>query len=360
MTSLLAIGQAASVVVKRLSAGGALVASLTLLAFAAGCGGGSGEAAPDVPYAKVQSVFEEYSCIGCHPGVNPSLDLRAESSYDDLVGVEALEDPTLYRVVAGDPGKSFLYLKLGGDPVVADIPGIGTRMPPRAEPIAEEDLATVRDWILGGAKGEDGKTGGPEVATPGTPPPPVGDAQLATEQKGTGTISGTVVDQRRKVLAGALVTMLLQGESLEGGEEHYRVAVADAQGRFELADAPSGRFLLKAYGPETIYVSRIVVLESGENVEIQFGLPDRVVPNPTIAGPTVNGRELAMNVRGSDLDGNYTLAVNPRAGVVYELRSPDNAPGRWSTTISKRLRGPWIFMAVDQNCNISDFLTVGG
>jgi len=341
-------------------AGGVLVAALTLGTLAVGCGGGDGEAAPEVPYEKVQSVFEEYSCIGCHPGVNPSLDLRAESSYDNLVGVEALLDPTLYRVVAGDPGKSFLYLKLGGDPVVADIPGIGTRMPPRADPIAAEDLATVRDWILGGAKGEDGETGGPEVTTPGTPPPPVGDAQLATEQKGTGTISGTVVDQRREPLAGALVTMLLQGAGLEGGEEHYRVAVADASGRFELADAPSGRFLLKAYGPKTIYVSRIVVLELGGNVEIQFGLPDRVVPNPTIARPTVTGLELAMNVRGSDLDGNYTLAVNPRAGVVYELRSPDNAPGRWSTTISKRLRGPWIFMAVDQNCNISDFLTVGG
>jgi len=359
LTSPLAIGQAACVVVRYLRAVSALVAALTLVALGAGCGGGD-EAAPDVPYEQVQSVFEEYSCIGCHPGVNSSLDLRAESSYDNLVGIEALLDPTLYRVVAGDPGKSLLYLKLGGDPVVADIPAIGTRMPPRADPIAEEDLATVRDWILGGAKGEDGETGGPEVTTPGSPPPPVGDAGLATEQKGTGTISGTVVNQRRKPLASALVTLLLQGAGLEGGEEHYRVAVTDASGRFSLAEAPSGRFLLKAYGPETIYVSRIVVLEPGENVEIQFGLPDRIVPNPKIANPTVTGLELAMNVRGSDLDGNYTLAVNPRAGLVYELHSPDNAPGRWSTTIPRELRGPWIFMAVDENCNISEFLTVGG
>jgi hypothetical protein len=327
-----------------------------LVVSAVGCGGG--DAAP--AYEEVQGVFDKYACTSCHPGVNPSLDLRADVSYDNLVGVEALLDPTLYRVVAGDPAKSFLYLKLGGDPVVADIPAIGTRMPPRAPPIDETDLALVRDWILDGAKGADGETGGPEVTTPGTPPPPVGDTELASKRTGTGSITGTVVDQRREPLSGALVTMLLQGAGLEGGEEHYRVATTDSSGRFTLDNAPSGRFLLKAYAPKSIYVSRIVALEEGETVEIQFGLPDRVVPNPTIADPGVNGLELAMTVRGSDLDGNYTLAVNPGEGLVYELHSPDNAPGRWSTTIPKALPGPWVFMAVDENCNISEFLTVGG
>jgi hypothetical protein len=344
------------VVARLLLAGGFSTAALLLGALAVGCGGG--ESAPS--YEEVQGVFEKYACTSCHPGVNPSLDLRADASYDNLVGVRALLDPTLYRVVAGDPAKSFLYLKLGGDPAVADIPAIGTRMPPRAAPIADEDLALVRDWILDGAKNVDGETGGPEVATPGTPPPPVGDTALASKQTGTGTIRGTVIDQRRRPLAGALVTLLLQGPGLEGGEEHYRVAVTDASGRFALEHAPSGRFLLKAYGPKSIYVSRIVALEKGETVEIRFGLPDRVVPNPTISNPSVNGRELAMTVRGSDLDGNYTLAVNPGAGLVYELHSPDNAPGRWSTTLPKALSGPWIFMAVDENCNISEFLTVGG
>ena len=348
------------VVARVLLTGSVLTAALAIGALAAGCGGGDGSAAPDVPYEKVQSVFEKYGCVGCHPGVNPSLDLTAEKSYDNLVGVEALLDPTLYRVVAGDPAKSFLYLKLGGDPVVADIPGIGTRMPPRSAPIAGEDLTLVRNWILGGAKGADGQTGGPEVTTPGTPPPPAGDTELASKQTGTGTISGRVVDQRREPLEGALVTMLLEGAGLEGGEEHYRVAVTDGSGRFALEDAPSGRFLLKAYAPKTIYVSRIVALEPGDEVEIQFGLPDRVVPNPTISNPSVTGLELAMTVRGSDLDGNYTLAVNPRAGLVYELRSIDNAPGRWSTSIPKALPAPWVFVAVDENCNISDFLTVGG
>lgn len=324
----------------------------------AGCGGDDAPEAREVAYSEVQGVFEKYGCVGCHPGVNASLDLRPEVSYDNLVGVEALLDPSLYRVVAGDPSASFLYLKVGGDPVTADIPGIGTRMPPRAPPIAEEDLATIRDWILGGAKNEDGETGGPEVTTPGTPPPAVGDTAFATERTGTGTISGSVVDERRRPLEGALVTMLLVGADLEGGEEHYRVAITDASGRFTLEDAPAGRFLLKAYAPDTIYVSRIVALDEGEAVEVRFGLPDRRVPNPTISQPSATGLELAMNVQGNDLDGNYTLAVNPGAGLVFELHNVDNAPGRWSTTLERELPGPWLFLAVDENCNVSEFLTL--
>ena len=335
---------------------GVLVAGLP-----AACGGDDeGASVPDVPYARVQAVFEKYGCTGCHPGVNPSLDLRAGKSYDDLVGVEALEDPRLYRVVAGDPGKSFLYLKVGGEAPIFDIPAIGTRMPPQAPPIAAADLATIRDWILGGAKDQNGKTGGPEVATPGAPPAGIAGSKLATKQTGTGTITGTVVSQARRPIEGALVTLLLQGEQLEGGEEHYRVARTDASGRFTLAEAPAGRFLLKAYAPDSIYVSRIVALDDGETETIEFGLPERVVGNPTIADPKVEGLQLSMVVRGSNLDGNYTLAVNPGAGLVFELHNTDNEPGRWATTIPEQLRGPWIFMAVDEQCNVSDFLTFAG
>jgi Carboxypeptidase regulatory-like domain len=319
----------------------------------AGCGGED-----EVAYSEVQSVWEKYGCTSCHPGVNPSLDLRDGRSYDDLVGVAALEDPSLVRVVAGDPERSFLYLKLGGEAPIADIPAIGTRMPPRAPPIAEDDLELVRRWIEQGAKNEAGETGGPRVATPGTPPTDL-DVAAATQQRGSATIAGSVVDQRRRPLAGALVTMLLTGETEEGGEEHYRVAITDDEGEFALREAPAGRYLLKAYAPETIYVSRIVALDEGETQRVRFGLPDRRVPNPAIADPRVEGRELSMNVTGSDLDGNYTLAVNRNAGLVFELRSPANAPGRWDARIDEALGGPWIFLAVDENCNVSEFLTVG-
>jgi hypothetical protein len=351
-------------------AAGLIVAAGLAAGLAVGCGGGGGGgegAAPGpdlgepVAYSEVQAVFEEYGCVGCHPGVNPSLDLTAGNSYRELVGVQALEDPTLVRVVAGDPSSSFLYLKLGGDPPVADIPAIGTRMPPQAPPIDPADLDLVRRWILQGAKNEDGETVGPEVPTPGKPPTGL-DVAAAASTEGTATVTGSVIGQDREPIEGALVTLLLKGPDLPGGEEHYRVAVTDAEGRFTLPDAPSGQFLLKAYGPSTIYVSRIVALEEGETQEVQFGLPDRVIENPTISSPkveeTASGMTLSMDVQGSSLDPNYTLAVNPGAGLVFELRSPGDAPGIWSATIDEQLDGPWIFMAVDKTCNVSEFLTV--
>lgn len=325
------------------------------------CGGDDDEGGKalgePVAFSQVQAVFEKYACTACHPGINPSLDLRKGRSYDQLVGIRALEDPRLVRVLAGDPGRSFLYLKLGGNPPVADIPAIGTRMPPRAAPIDPADLGLVRRWILQGAKDESGETRGPRLPTPGTPPRDL-DVAAATTPRGSGTIIGRVIGQDRKPLAGALVTLLLKGADQEGGEEHYRVAVTDGRGAFTLRDAPAGSYLLKAYGPETIYVSRIVALDPDERQRIEFGLPDRVVKNPAIADPRVEGRRLSLRVTGSDLDGNYTLAVNVRAGRVFELHRPGNEPGVWTATLDEELEGPWIFMAVDQNCNVSDFLTV--
>jgi hypothetical protein len=349
---------------RRLAALIALVALAGLGVAACGGGGDGGADAgeglgPEVSYTEVQAVFEKYGCTGCHPGINPSLDLTEGKSYDDLVGVAALEDPTLHRVVAGDPERSFLYLKVGGAAPVADIPAVGTRMPPRQPPIDPADLELIRSWILQGAKNVDGKTGGPTVPSPGNPPTGL-DVAPATATEGTATITGSVIDQERGPIEGALVTLLLEGPDLPGGEEHYRVAVTAADGSFTLTDAPSGQYLLKAYGPNTIYVSRIVALKDGETQTIEFGLPTRVVQNPTVSNANVDSTRLSMDVQGSDLDPNYTLAVNPGAGLVFELQSPDERPGIWSADIDRELEGPWIFLAVDKSCNVSEFLTVGG
>ena len=311
-----------------------------------------------VAYAQVQSLFSKYGCTSCHPFVNPSLNLQPGKSYASLVGIQALEDPRLYRVVAGDPGRSFLFLKVGGDPPLADIPAIGGRMPPAAPPIASSDLALIRTWIEQGAKGPDGKTGGPRVTTPGSPPTGLGAAKKAVSPRGTGTITGTVVDQERRPIVGALVTILLKGPTQQGGEEHYRVAQTDRSGRFTLDHSPAGRFLLKAYAPNSIYVSRIVALSAGATQTIDFGIPHRVINNPNISAARVDGTRLSMTVRGSSLDGNYTLAANPSSGLVFELRNPIGGPGHWARTVPRRLAGPWVFLAVDHQCNTSAFLTV--
>ena len=84
------------------------------------------------------------------------------------------------------------------------------------------------------------------------------------------------------------------------------------------------------------------------------------MPNPQIAKPAVAGRNLSLTVTGSNIDGNYVLAVNPAAGVSVELHNAANAPGRWTAVAPTALPGPWVFLAVDQQCNVSEFLTVAG
>ncbi len=334
-----------------------------VLVITTGCGGGGSSTAKQVSFGQVQSVFAKYNCMSCHPVVNPSLDLRAGHAYGSLVGVRALEDPRLVRVVAGDPDRSFLYQKIAGDPELGDVPAIGARMPQGAPRMEQADIDLVAAWIKQGAKNDQGRTAGPRVPTPGAPSPsPTGNEPQGPA--GDATIEGTVQDERHRPLRGAVVTLLLRGPDQPGGEEHYRVAATDANGHYRLRNAPVGQYLLKAYASKRIYVSRIVALADRETATVDFGLPDRVIPNPTIAAPRVRhtgGRTtVSMTVTGSSLDPNYTLAVNPGSGLVFELHRADGGPGLWARTIPRRLTGPWIFLAVDHQCDISSFLTVAG
>ena len=320
--------------------------------------GGSTRGAPvRVAYAQVQALFDR-SCTSCHPSVNPSLDLLPGHSYASLINQRALEDPAYLRVVAGDPGRSFLYLKVAG---FGRDGQIGGRMPFRRPPLAAADLRLLRDWIQQGAREPDGRLPPPAVGTPGSEQPLL-NVPAASRPTGTGTITGRVIDERRRPIAGALVTLLLRGPSQPGGEEHYRVAATDSTGRFILAHAPAGRFELKAYAPKRIYVSRIVALRAGGTTSVMFGLPDRALGTPTISHARVRpgrgGESLSMIVHGPNLDPNYTLAANPRSGRVFELHRPGAAEGTWRRTIPAQLPGRWTFLAVDRLCSVSAFITV--
>ena len=322
-----------------------------------GGSGGSAARAPRVAFGQVQALFTE-SCASCHPGVNPSLDLRPGHSYAALINQRALEDPRYLRVVVGAPEKSFLYLKVAGFAPAAQV---GGRMPFERPPLPAAQIALLRNWILQGARGPTGRLPPPAVATPGSAPP-LATLPFASTPSGTGTITGTVIDQARRPIAGALVTLLLRGPKQPGGEEHYRVAVTNAAGRYMLRDAPSGTFELKAYAPKRIYVSHFVALRPGGAASVDFGLPNRTLTTPVISHARVRvaaGAEtLSMTVRGPNLDPNYTLAVNPGSGRVFELRSPGNRAGTWSRTITTHVKGPWIFVAIDHLCSVSSFIKV--
>jgi hypothetical protein len=90
-------------------------------------------------------------CVMCHIA---GAELGGLTLYPDawqsLVGIASIES-TLRRVEPGEPGKSYLYLKLMGTQESAG--GSGLRMPP-TQPLEPAQLETIRQWIERGAKSD--------------------------------------------------------------------------------------------------------------------------------------------------------------------------------------------------------------
>jgi hypothetical protein len=92
------------------------------------------------------------ACTGCHTNVGrtPSggLNLIEGSSYQALVGVPSTQKPGAIRVIAGDPGNSYLLKKLDGSSDIA-----GVRMPRGNGPfLTPGQISILRRWIELGAK----------------------------------------------------------------------------------------------------------------------------------------------------------------------------------------------------------------
>jgi len=106
--------------------------------------------------ADIQPIFDD-NCIRCHAGLGApqGLDLRAQFSFDNLVGVESNEVPPDLRVNPGssDPceGGSYLVEKISGCPLGSEIPRVGERMPFGGPFLSEEEIILIMDWIDLGA-----------------------------------------------------------------------------------------------------------------------------------------------------------------------------------------------------------------
>jgi hypothetical protein len=326
-------------------------------------GGGSTTAAPR--WAQVQSILSS-NCSACHPGVVSSLNLTPAHSYDSIVGVRAVEDPSLPYVLAGDPAHSYLYLKIAGWPGNGPNPIIGARMPFGRGRLSDADIATIAAWIRGGAWGPTGQTvSANQVATPGNVNA-LAAAGAPQVSSGDATIAGTITDVNHRPIAGAIVAMLIIRKDLPGGEEHYLAAVTDDHGRYQIHGAPVGRVEIKAYASGTVYVSHLLTTESGATAQADVGLPTQALQNPTISNAQVTESggqvQLSVDVAGSQLDRNYTLAVNPDSGRVFELRANPpggETPGTWSRAVpAAGLTGRWVFVAISHLCTVSNMLTV--
>lgn len=128
----------------------AIVMLLFTAVLSAGCSDdGSSPMDPPPPQTAVsfsedvQPIFES-RCTGCHPG-NADLDLTADVSYENLVGVQSTGYNAI-RVAAGDADSSVLYNK------VADTGVYGAVMPATGAPLTTGQIETIRNWIEEGAE----------------------------------------------------------------------------------------------------------------------------------------------------------------------------------------------------------------
>ena len=109
----------------------------------------SAGAALEPTLASIQDNVFTPSCTisGCHGGA-VAADLRLESgaSAGNLISIASSQNPSLIRVIPGDPDNSLLIQKLE-----CDSPPVGARMPLGGPYFDQETIDVIRQWIANGA-----------------------------------------------------------------------------------------------------------------------------------------------------------------------------------------------------------------
>ncbi len=122
-----------------------IVALLTALGLT-----GLAACAPAPPLSDVEAKVFARGCVfsSCHAANgSPAGGLSLSgSTFDKLVNVKSTLAPQKPRVVPFDPEQSFLFEK-----IAQDKPSAGMRMPP-GQPLAEDEIAMIRAWIVAGAE----------------------------------------------------------------------------------------------------------------------------------------------------------------------------------------------------------------
>jgi hypothetical protein len=77
------------------------------------------------------------------------MDLSPAAAHASIVSVPSTELAAFDRIRPFDPAGSYLLLKLEGDAVI-----VGERMPFGGPYLSDAEIATVRAWILAGARND--------------------------------------------------------------------------------------------------------------------------------------------------------------------------------------------------------------
>ena len=109
-------------------------------------GGSTGTVTAD--FQSIQENVFTPICSPCHSGAGAprGLMLDAAHSYNDIVGIPSVEQPSLDRVKASDPDSSYLVRKIEGAPGIS-----GAQMPYMEQPLPQSTIDAIRQWITDGA-----------------------------------------------------------------------------------------------------------------------------------------------------------------------------------------------------------------
>ena len=116
--------------------------------------GESGTEPGEVSFSRqIQPILTDRCAFGgCHASTSPAAgqSLAEGLSYMSTVNVPSEELPSMHRVEPGDPDQSYLVHKIQGTHL--DVGGSGLRMPRGQEPLSDDQIQLIRNWILQGAR----------------------------------------------------------------------------------------------------------------------------------------------------------------------------------------------------------------
>lgn len=110
---------------------------------------GDGAGSTGASFASIQRDILDGHCVkSCHDIGMPSAGLRLSKglSHGELFDRPSQQLPSMKRVAAGDPQRSYLLRKMTGGSGV-----VGERMPRLAGPRPSGELARIEAWIAAGA-----------------------------------------------------------------------------------------------------------------------------------------------------------------------------------------------------------------
>lgn len=116
---------------------------------AAGDAGPGGDGGVVITLEQVQEQIFDGACSGCHPSVDPVVDLTsADNSFEAFVMDTAVKCDANNKpyITKGRPDQSFLY-----ELVSTDDPACSLRMPADGTKLSTAQIKLISDWITGGA-----------------------------------------------------------------------------------------------------------------------------------------------------------------------------------------------------------------